>query len=490
MPRVLGDKRSRLRNRGDDVDISRVLGEADVQLVSASESIDNTPSGMLLHGIMSSMAEFYSLNLSTEVKKGLSEKAKRGGTPTRAPLGYKNIRDYDEQGRRDSRVELDAERAPLIKLAFEEYAGGNWSLNSLSEHISNLGLTTPATRKLPAKPIGKRMLHTIFNNPYYKGIVRYNGAEYPGRHEALVSEATWEKVQEILRSHAYGERSRIHDHYLKSTVYCGKCGARLIITNTKSRSGLIYPYFVCSAKHNRRNKCKQKALLIDEVAVKIEQLYEDISFSAEFRNLLQQYVTTEIDKLAGQNQSEQEMLIKKKEKLEREQLKLLQAHYADAIPLALLKEEQDRIGKAIRNITDTLVAHQSEYANAASNFDMIFELLDDCGRIYKMAGDYERRCFNQAIFKEIRVCYDDDSGLSVNADYTEPFDMILDSGMFTLKNNFERNQGQSEPTALVTILDFLPENVRTTTNFFSDGSSKDVLVRLRGLEPPRFPTGS
>ena len=47
------------RNRGDDAEISRVLEEVDVQLISASESIDNTPSGMLLHGIMSSIAEFY-----------------------------------------------------------------------------------------------------------------------------------------------------------------------------------------------------------------------------------------------------------------------------------------------------------------------------------------------------------------------------------------------------------------------------------------------
>ena len=47
------------RNRGDDVDITRTLQEANVQLVSASESIDGSPSGMLLHGIMSSIAEFY-----------------------------------------------------------------------------------------------------------------------------------------------------------------------------------------------------------------------------------------------------------------------------------------------------------------------------------------------------------------------------------------------------------------------------------------------
>lgn len=115
------------RNRGDDIDIQRILDEANVRLVSVLETIDNTPSGMLLHGIMSSIAEFYSRNLATEVKKGLTEKVKSGGTPNKAPLGYKNIRGYDEMGRRNSRVELDPERAPLIVLAFKEYAANKWS---------------------------------------------------------------------------------------------------------------------------------------------------------------------------------------------------------------------------------------------------------------------------------------------------------------------------------------------------------------------------
>lgn len=74
------------RNRDDDSDIMRTLRECGVQLVSASESIDDTPAGMLLHGIMSSIAEFYSQNLATEVKKGLGEKVKSGGTVSKAPI--------------------------------------------------------------------------------------------------------------------------------------------------------------------------------------------------------------------------------------------------------------------------------------------------------------------------------------------------------------------------------------------------------------------
>ena len=78
---VIVHKLDRLaRNRADDVEINRAFEEAGVRLVSTSENIDQTPGGMLLHGIMSSIAEFYSRNLANEVIKGMGEKARNGGT--------------------------------------------------------------------------------------------------------------------------------------------------------------------------------------------------------------------------------------------------------------------------------------------------------------------------------------------------------------------------------------------------------------------------
>lgn len=93
------------RNRADDVKIHEALTSAGVTLVSATESIDQTPSGMLVHGIMSSIAEFYSHNLATEVTKGLSQKLARGG----APVGYLNVRRTDDRGRELRTVEVDPE---------------------------------------------------------------------------------------------------------------------------------------------------------------------------------------------------------------------------------------------------------------------------------------------------------------------------------------------------------------------------------------------
>ncbi|WP_338037704.1 recombinase family protein [Nocardioides zeae] len=73
------------RSRIDDAEIATIFHLSGTTLVSASEQIDDTPSGSLLHGIMAAIAEHYSKNLSFEAKKGMAEKARRGGTPGVAP---------------------------------------------------------------------------------------------------------------------------------------------------------------------------------------------------------------------------------------------------------------------------------------------------------------------------------------------------------------------------------------------------------------------
>lgn len=172
------------RNRADDVKIHEALLAAGVTLVSATESIDQTPSGMLVHGIMSSIAEFYSRNLATEVTKGLSQKVAQGGTPMRAPIGYLNVRKTDENGREVRTVEVDPERAPLIRWAFEHYAEGETSMTGLLRDLTARGLVTVPTPKRPSKPLGKNTLYKLLTNPYYAGVIRYKGVLHPGAQRA------------------------------------------------------------------------------------------------------------------------------------------------------------------------------------------------------------------------------------------------------------------------------------------------------------------
>ncbi len=109
------------RNLEDHVAIKAILKRSETQLVSVVENIEDSASGRLVEGIHALMAEFYSSNLSSEVKKGMTQKARSGGILTRAPVGYKNVKEIIE-GRNIAKVVVDTEMAPLVKEAFKLYA--------------------------------------------------------------------------------------------------------------------------------------------------------------------------------------------------------------------------------------------------------------------------------------------------------------------------------------------------------------------------------
>lgn len=115
------------RSRADDIAITQAIRDTGARLISSTEGIDNSPNGTLLHGIMASIAEFYSRNLAQEVMKGMRQKVIQGGTPSRAPIGYLNVRRQTDDGREYRTVIVDPERAPHIVWAFETYSTGNWS---------------------------------------------------------------------------------------------------------------------------------------------------------------------------------------------------------------------------------------------------------------------------------------------------------------------------------------------------------------------------
>ena len=491
------------RNRDDDSDIMRVLRECGVQLVSASESIDDTPAGMLLHGIMSSIAEFYSQNLATEVKKGMGEKIKSGGTVGRAPIGYQNVRYVDEKGREERTVITDPERAPLIKLAFEEYATGNWTVADLADHLAACGLNTRSTPKIPSTPITLKTLHKVLVNPYYKGVVKYKGVEYQGTHEALVDTELWDKVQSILTSRLNGERNLKHPHFLKGSIYCANCGERMIVSNEKKKDGTVYPYFVCGGRHSKRKKdCKTRAVLIDVVEKKIERIYDDYQLPSEVRILLETQILTIISKEKAKYDKEIDGLKGEKAKLENKRKKLLEAHYNDAIPLDLLKEEQKKIAKELAAVDHEIKMHNTTFDNIADNLRLTLDIMENCGEAYRNASDSTKKLMNQAIFNKIYIVNDADHEFDLEFSFKPPFDQMLDPIKEDISkiNNAIRNKS-SKLEKLIDIAkghiqEFLecglsdvdnPSNMTTHSNneyfFRHNSSSKELLVEMAGIEP-------
>ncbi len=453
------------RNRADDVTIHLAPQQAGVLLVSATENIDETPSGMLLHGIMSTIAEFYSRNLATEVTKGMTQKAAGGGTLGKAPIGYLNVRTRDELGREARTVELDPERAPLVQWAFKAYASGNWTVSQLHDELTSRGLMSLPTPKRPSKPMAVSSVHRLLTNPYYKGDVTYRGVNYKGAHQPLVPAEVWYQVQSVLTAHkSAAEATQIHDHYLKCTIHCGGCGSRLIVSNAKNRHGNVYCYFVCSGRHSKRTNCDRSAILIADVEKLIEDYYQRIQITPAQHEALAGMLHHEFDRLMSAEVDELAQLTANRDRLQHEQERLLQAHYADAIPLALLKREQDRILGELDQVSRRIDAHHGEYADARAHLDDALNLLTNCADIYNRCDDANRRLCNQAFFTKVYIDEDDELRVENN----RPFEMLLDPEINANALTWAENA----------------DKTRTTTNdSVGKGSSLVRRVGPEGLEP-------
>jgi site-specific DNA recombinase len=393
------------RNRLDDAMLYQRLVKMGVKLVSASENIDETPAGQLMHGMLATFAEYYSNNLASEIMKGLRRKHEQGGTPHKPPIGYLSKRELI--GGQDIRsVIVDEQRAPLVKEAFSLYATGDWSLHKLAAHLEQAGLRSRGTRRYPERPLSASRIHAMLHNPYYMGVVVWNKERYPGKHEPLVDQDTFDRVQLLLAAaRVGGERPQKHEHYLRGSIFCDECMGRLLYGRHRGRSGRYYEYFCCNNRTvRRRGQCASGHFPVDLTEEHIiEQVYASVFIPPETQEQIRQELRHELAERTGVIEREAERHERTLAQIEAKQEKLVQLYYQDLVSEQVFAAEQDKL-KTERHAAKRL------RSIATAQLDDIQEALDlalsrvDCPQeIYKDATPVERRVMNLAIFERIEV---------------------------------------------------------------------------------------
>lgn len=409
------------RNRYDDVTINLRIREAGARLVSVSESIDETPSGELLHAIMAANAEFFSKNLANETKKGLRQKFQSGGTVGLAPLGYLNVGKRVE-GQEIRTVEVDPDRAPHIRWAYEAYATGEWTLKELRAELADRGLRTRGGKKKgPGNPIQLTTLARILSNPYYTGVVQFEGAQVAGSHEPLISEELFDRVQAILASKATSNENHIkHHHHLKGSLRCAGCGSRMIYTHARGKLGGIYEYFFCHGRA-QKNGCTQQYVREGDIESRIEDLFADISLNPDVATAVREQLLKRLSKRQETISREATRAAASLRKLDAERDKLVQAHLADAIPIDVLKREQARLTREISAAKATVRLGEERLENEAQIVKVAVAAAEGIGSTYRDAEPHVRRLIGQAFFTTIYVNADSVAAVEL----TDPFSEVL-----------------------------------------------------------------
>lgn len=296
------------RNRYDSAIYKARLKKHGVRVVSVKEAITDSPEGIILEGLLESMAEYYSANLSQNVKRGQRETIAKGRWCGGAiPYGYKTS---------DGHLVPDEKTAPVVRYIFEQYAAGVPKKKIIDE-LNRRGL-----RNRQGNPITINTFRRVLHNTTYIGQFQYNGAVIPGVAEPLIDEPTFARVQEKLASaaRAPGAGKAKVDYLLQGKAFCGHCGFPMVGESGRSQTGVVYCYYACANKKKNHacEKQNEKKEYVEWYVTKqtVEYLLSPARAAHVAHIVVEQYKkefsssrVSELEKLLSQLQREMEKLI-------------------------------------------------------------------------------------------------------------------------------------------------------------------------------------
>ena len=241
------------RNKYDSVFYKHKLQKHGVKVISATEAISDTPEGRLLEGILESMAEMYSHDLSQKVKRGMRENSLKGASTGGTILyGYEVI---------EKRIHANKPNAAVIRYVFEQYANGRGK----KEIIEDINAKGFRTKKGALFTINS--FYNTLRNRKYIGENRYCGELLEHGYPAIIEKELFEKVQTKLNQNkqtpANGKPKE--KYVLHGRAFCGHCGANLIGISGTSKSGKRSRYYACAAQYKQKDVCAKKYEKKDEL---------------------------------------------------------------------------------------------------------------------------------------------------------------------------------------------------------------------------------
>ena len=235
------------RNRYDSAMYKRILKKYGVRVISVMENITDSPEGIILEGMLEALAEYYSANLSENIRRGQQESIKKGLFPGRSPpMGYR-IQDH--------RLVPDERFAPIVLEVYTRYGSGE-TLLDISADLNARGYRTRQGHEFCTSTFDR-----IIPNPAYIGQYNYGGTVVPEMCPAIIPEDVYQRAMDRRERNKRGPAAckAIVPYLLSGKVFCGSCGLPMIGDYGTSRHGYRCHYYSCSGRKHRKNDCRKKS---------------------------------------------------------------------------------------------------------------------------------------------------------------------------------------------------------------------------------------
>ncbi len=368
-----------------------------IKLISVNEG-DLNEGTSLIPNIFASVAQWESEVNSQRTKDALTQKFREGWQPTPPPLGYRSV-----GGDRERKTcEPDPYVAPIIKELFELYATGSYSIVEIQEWLSEKDIISKTGTNL-----GHSVIHTILNNPFYYGLIRWHGESKIGNHVPLISKDLFDTCQYVLAKHRnFLSRRRIHDFLLRGFIYCQECGQRYTAEwhydadKLKVRGGKI-AYYHCQKRD--RNGCPSLYVESSDLEALARDQFKNMQFSKDFIDIVVQKARDRVENNRKTSSSRIQAILNQKSALEIRRNKLEDALLDESIDRETFKRKHNEIQDQILNMN----AQMQEVENQARmDMDLIEEVLAFTRNIYQTyvdAPDFLKRHYLRFFYEKLIV---------------------------------------------------------------------------------------
>ncbi|MBP6908281.1 MAG: recombinase family protein [Candidatus Pacebacteria bacterium] len=256
------------RNAGD---LGKLVDRIDqkklTQIKTFGQTFTNSPSDKFLLMILCSQAKLENDNKSINVKRGMRARCEMGLWPVQPPTGYRK----SNKRLAKCEVEIDPERAPVIKQIFEKIAYERWSgMRVYSWLRYELNFKTHRGFYLSLGNVFK-----IINNTFYYGRFEFpqgSGNWYDGKHTPIISKELFDDCRSAIKTQVIKTHGK--EFAFTRMVKCGMCGSGITADEKfkKLLNGGVnrHVYYRCTKSKDR--KCTNPAINEDDLLKEFQKM--------------------------------------------------------------------------------------------------------------------------------------------------------------------------------------------------------------------------
>ncbi len=383
------------RNPVDSANIKWMLQTEKIKRI-ITQSKDYLPEdNALLLSIEDGMANEYIRKLSRDVKRGMVSKFDKGIYPNSAPIGYYNC-PFDRD------IKVDKKYFPIIRKMWDMLLSGKYNVPTIHKiAFEDWKLRTPKKRNSGGKLVSRSLIYKIFHNPFYMGVIKWDGMTNQGIHKPMITPAEFELAQTII-NRPFKHKFKKYNYSYTGLISCANCTCQ-ITAETKFKNNKPYSYYFCTGR-SKYIKCDQKSkrISLNDLESQIKQILNSITIEPHYYEQAIITITKTQEKRLKKKEAVNQQKLSALSNAEKKKERLTDFLINGVLAPDIYKEKMNEVSLEIAKLKLNLANSKTKKDNDIEIFIRAFDFMKNARNVFEKSDSYMKK----DIFKSLGSKYE------------------------------------------------------------------------------------